>query len=107
MITKEEYAALAREPMTQDRYEALCLHYGIEATSKIAMYRNGEYDYATYGQTPQYRIYQLRAHQRYQERIAAQTQADLDAQRQREIEHLRRYEQAMIEERAHDEDEAR
>lgn len=102
MITREEYAALASERMTQERYQVLCAQYGIEATDKIANYMNGDYDYATYGQRPQYRIYQLRAHQRYQERLAAQTAQDREAQRQREIAHLRRYEQAIIEEQEHD-----
>ncbi len=64
-MDKLEYFNLASEPMTQERYEMLCAQYGIEATDKIAMYINGDYDYATYGQTPQYRIYQLRAHARY------------------------------------------
>lgn len=102
MISQQEYFALASEPMTKERYETLCTQYGIEATDKIAGYMNGDYDYATYGQKPEYRIRQLRAHARYQERLAAQTTQDLEAQRQREIEHLRRYEQALIEEQTHD-----
>jgi hypothetical protein len=102
MITEQEYSALADAPMTQERYEALCAQYGIEVTDKIAVYANGDYDYPTYGQIPQYRIYQLRAHARYQERLAAQTTQDREAQRQREIEALRQHERAILEEEEHD-----
>jgi hypothetical protein len=101
-MTNEEYTALALEPMTQERYEALAAQYGFEAIARVGEYRTGYYDYATYGNTPQYRVYQLRAAERLREREAAQTAADEARLRERQRASIAAYSAAVAEEAAHD-----
>ena len=100
-MTHEEYVALQTEPMTQERYEMLCAKYGFEATSKIAVYMNGNYDYENYGALPN-RIYQLRAVYRLREREAAQTAADEAKRRERQLAAIAAHNRATAEQEAHD-----
>jgi hypothetical protein len=101
-MTNEEYTALSLEPMTQERYEALAAQYGFEAIVRVGEYRTGCYDYATYGKTPQYRIYQLRAIERLRERESAQTAADEARLRERQAASIAAYNAAVVEEYRHD-----